>query len=446
MPSAEPDAPPNAPLKASKRPHTAAILLLALLTRLAMMVYVLRHFPRGWLFNKGMELGILGRLLALGQGFNSPFGGDTGPTAFLAPGYPFVVSIVFRIFGVYTRQSVYAILFLHIACGVATVWLVMHIARRTMGVRTANVAGLIWALSVPLVWMPVIFWDTSASTLLLTGMAAIALRLSRRPALLLWIAAGLYCGLTSLINPSLSLALLALLGWAAWQTGHAWRRSSLRAGARPTPAHGLYTPAIALLVMFAVFLPWPIRNARVFHAFIPFRSNLGYELWNGNQPGGSGRFIEALHPMLSEAEYDEYAALGEVAYMREKSDLGKASIRAHKVEFMRTSAWRVMAFWMGLAQGSVENSGIVTFHAVVTSCLGFAGLLVLFRRKRRLAWLFLLPLLVFPLPYYVTHPDFRFRLLLDPLVTILAAYALTSAWAFWRRHHPESSPARQAWF
>ena len=38
--------------------------------------------------------------------------------------------------------------------------------------------------------------------------------------------------------------------------------------------------------------------------------------------------------------------------------------------------------------------------------------------------LFLLPLLVFPLPYYITHPDFRFRLLLDPLLTILSAYAV----------------------
>ena len=38
--------------------------------------------------------------------------------------------------------------------------------------------------------------------------------------------------------------------------------------------------------------------------------------------------------------------------------------------------------------------------------------------------LFLLPILLFPLPYYMTHPDFRFRLLLDPLLTILSAYAV----------------------
>ena len=47
--------------------------------------------------------------------------------------------------------------------------------------------------------------------------------------------------------------------------------------------------------------------------------------------------------------------------------------------------------------------------------------------RLRLAVLFLLPLMVFPLPYYITHAEFRYRLVIDPLLTILAAYALTSS-------------------
>jgi hypothetical protein len=39
------------------------------------------------------------------------------------------------------------------------------------------------------------------------------------------------------------------------------------------------------------------------------------------------------------------------------------------------------------------------------------------------AALFLLPLLLFPLPYYITHAEFRYRLVVDPLLTILAASA-----------------------
>jgi hypothetical protein len=43
----------------------------------------------------------------------------------------------------------------------------------------------------------------------------------------------------------------------------------------------------------------------------------------------------------------------------------------------------------------------------------------------RLAVLFLLPLMVFPLPYYITHAEFRYRLVVDPLLTILGAYAIS---------------------
>jgi asparagine N-glycosylation enzyme membrane subunit Stt3 len=155
--------------------------------------------------------------------------------------------------------------------------------------------------------------------------------------------------------------------------------------------------------------------------------------------------VETLHPMLSKQEYREYAAMGEVAYMRDRTERGKASIRAYPVEFLRTTAWRVPAFWLGFAQGGVGNSGLVTLHAAGVSCLGLAGLAILYKRKRRLAWLFLLPLMVFPLPYYFTHPDFRFRLLLDPMLTILAAYAVVVAWRFLRGPSPDVPPTQHVW-
>jgi len=41
--------------------------------------------------------------------------------------------------------------------------------------------------------------------------------------------------------------------------------------------------------------------------------------------------------------------------------------------------------------------------------------------------LFLLPLILFPLPYYITHAEFRYRLVVDPLLTILGAYAVSES-------------------
>jgi hypothetical protein len=44
-----------------------------------------------------------------------------------------------------------------------------------------------------------------------------------------------------------------------------------------------------------------------------------------------------------------------------------------------------------------------------------------------------LPLLLFPIPYYITHAEFRYRLNIDPVLTVLAAYAVTQLAAAWSR-------------
>ena len=42
------------------------------------------HFEFGW------EMGRVGRSIALGQGFSSPYDGNTGPTAWEPPLYPYL--------------------------------------------------------------------------------------------------------------------------------------------------------------------------------------------------------------------------------------------------------------------------------------------------------------------------------------------------------------------
>ena len=378
------------------------ILALALGLRLAVVGIVLASYPRDWLFSKAPDLGFLACSLSSGHGLSSPFGGSTGPTAFLAPGYPSVVGIVFHFFGSYSLTSAAVIMALQTMFAVLTVAAIMGVAGQLFGAATAKLAGAFWAVSPPLLWLPAVLWDTSLSALLLIGMVALALRCVESPGNGLWAAMGGYCGLAMLVNPSLTLALFALLGWTAWQT------------------HS--RPWICLLVLVAVFSPWPMRNAGVLHAFIPSRSNFGYEVWQGNHTGASGMFDAKLEPLQNKQEYSDYVREGEVVYMRNKSTLAKAYVCAHPGAFLRLSATRVVRFWSGA--GSELNSGIVELHAVLTSLLGLLGLAALCRQSRTTALLFLLPLLVFPLPYYITHPDFRFRLLLDPLLTILSAYAV----------------------
>jgi 4-amino-4-deoxy-L-arabinose transferase-like glycosyltransferase len=386
-----------------------AILAVALLLRLLIVWFVIARFPHNWLYSRGIELGTLAQSLVAGQGLSSPFGGSTGPTALLAPGYPAIIALLFLIFGSFTFAAAVAVMVMQLLFSVLTVLCIMQVARQCFGIRTANLAGTFWAVSLPLIWMPTIFWETCLSTLLLVGMVALALRCERRPGGLLWALMGAYCGLAALVNPSLLPALLALMGWAAWQTRKTF----------------WYLP-VALLVLCVVFAPWPIRNARVLHAFIPLRSTVGLELWMGNRAEARGFLDESVFPIFNRGEYDQYVSKGEVAYMQDKSALAKAYTRAHPGKFLHLSAVRFARFWSGT--GSTDGSVFYAIHALLTTSLGFMGIWRLVRERRlRVAVLFLLPLMVFPLPYYITHAEFRYRLVVDPLLTILAGYAVSGA-------------------
>jgi hypothetical protein len=388
------------------RSHAMPILALSLLLRLLILWFVIARFPHNWLYSRGIELGILAQSLVAGQGLSSPFGGATGPTALLSPGYPAFIALCFKIFGSFTVSAALAVMGAQVLFSVLTVILMMHIAQRCFGVRTANLSGTFWAVSLPLIWMPTIFWETCLSTLLMVGMLALALRYKERSGLVLWAGLGAYCGVAALVNPALLPALLMMLGWAVWQTQKT-----------------VFYFSVALLVFSLVFAPWPIRNARVLHAFIPLRSTVGFELWVGNRAGATGFLDESQFPIFNRWEYDQYVSKGEVAYMRDKSELAKAYIRSHPKEFLELSLVRLIRFWTGT--GNQDGSVIFAMHGVLTSSLGLAGLWRLVRRRRiGLAILFFLPLAIFPLPYYITHAEFRYRLVVDPLVTILSGYAI----------------------
>jgi Dolichyl-phosphate-mannose-protein mannosyltransferase len=405
---------PRSPATRPARFYVKTILSLALVLRLTVVAMVLFTYQRGWLFSKAPDLVFLAQSLVSGRGLSSPFGGTTGPTAFLAPGYPAVLGLVFRLFGDYSFASGAMMMGLQTLFAVLTVAMIMDICSRIFDAPTATLAGAFWAVSPPLLWLPAVLWETSLSILLLTGMFALALRCVDKRSASLWAVMGAYCGLAMLVNPSLLLSLFAIVGWTLYQSRPGWG----------------YEPWMCLLVFLAVFAGWPIRNALVLHAFIPLRSNFGYEVWHGNHPGATGVFDRTIEPLGNKQEYLDYAAKGDVRYMRDKGTLARGYIRGHPGEFLRLSAERVARFWTGA--GFAVNSGVIELHAVLTSLLGLAGLAALWRRRRvkdrGTAVLFLLPLLIFPLPYYITHAEFRFRLVLDPLLTILGAYAITRAY------------------
>jgi len=96
-----------------------------------------------------------------------------------------------------------------------------------------------------------------------------------------------------------------------------------------------------------------------------------------------------------------------------------AWIRAHPAEFLRLTALRVAQFWFGEIGGGEATVGIalVTLLSLAGAWRVFPGLTA----QRRAA--ILLPLLLYPLVYYLVGFEARYRQPLDGLAFLLAASA-----------------------
>ena len=392
---------------AAVRSHLPWIVGLAVAARILYTALYFRSTPLFPLTIWGYENVSVALAILAGQGYSSPFFFPSGPTAFMPPGYPALIAGLMRIFGTGVAATS-AILVFQLLLSVITVVLVQRLASRYFGVRTGNFAGLICALAEPMLIVPLYIWDTCLSALILVLAVAVAPKLRRSRDFAL---AGLACAVAALINPALLPSLLAMAAWAAWR-------------ARTIPWLGI-------VVFVVVLSPWPIRNYAVMHSFIPLRSNFGYELWQGNHLGGDGENPAFNTPAVNVEERSLFLSEGEIGYMHQKEALAKSWIKGHPAEFAELTVRRFVRFWTGSSKSPAPMT-------VPLSAAALVGLVLLWR-SRQMFILFALPLVIYPLPYYITHADVRFQFVLDPLLAILAGYAC-EAFLAWCSRRPAPSP------
>ncbi|HXZ41021.1 MAG TPA: glycosyltransferase family 39 protein, partial [Terriglobales bacterium] len=154
------------------------IVLMALVLRLAYIIiaHTYRFKTLDDNFGFGFEMGRMGRALALGQGFSSPFSGNTGPTAWEPPLYPFLIAGVFKVFGIYTQASALVLLSLNSIFSAVTSVPIFLIAKRCFGERVAVWSSWTWALLPPVIfWSTRYVWETSLAALLLAVIFWLAL-------------------------------------------------------------------------------------------------------------------------------------------------------------------------------------------------------------------------------------------------------------------------------
>lgn len=357
------------------------------------------------------EQGNVARSLLAGHGFGSPWLSQQ-PSAILPPVFPMIVAVLFKLFGVHTSASIIAVsslncLFSALAC--IPVYLVAH---RSFGSRVARWAGWGWALSPYGIYFAAEWaWSTHLLLLCLCWLLYRSQRIEDSNNILAWAAFGLLGGFAGLTEPSILVVvpfLVSLSMWRLRQAGKAWLVAGL-------------TAALTLALTIS---PWIIRNAIVFHRFVPMRDSMGLEMYLGNSGDSLHWRSGEHHPNHDAQELAEYN-LGETAYMDHKFAQAASYVATHPRWYAMMCARRAVYLWTGywsfdpryLAQEPLDPFNIP--FATATSVFGLLGLVMAWRYQKIESIRFAGVLFLYPLMYYFVHPEaYRMRPL-DPLLVIL---------------------------
>jgi 4-amino-4-deoxy-L-arabinose transferase-like glycosyltransferase len=251
------------------------VLAAALALRVAWVIYAAREpgsFGDPFIYLQ------LARRIASNHGYG-PFLSN-GPTAFHPPGYPgWLAGIVWvaKHVGLAQREPL-LIGLVQAVLGTASVALVYAIGVRLFGYRVAIIAAAITACFPNLVFYTGLMYSETLYTfgVLLAVWLVVRADWKPGPSLAVLIAFGVVVGLSSLVRPFAMLSLIAV-ALAAWRAGVSWRDTARYVG-------------IATGVALLMLVPWTIRNAFAYHAFVPVSTNLGDTLCLDNAPGAYGGY------------------------------------------------------------------------------------------------------------------------------------------------------------
>jgi 4-amino-4-deoxy-L-arabinose transferase-like glycosyltransferase len=340
-------------------------------------------------------------------------GNNLLPTAFRPPLYPAMIAVLW--FG--EPAPVYAVLVLQVILGTATVALVYLIAHRDFDRRVALVA----AIGLALAPMTGHFTAVVLSETLFTFLLTLGVFFWGRGS---YLAAGLVFGLGALTRVSLLpfLVVLPLLTflrpWRSYRRGY----------------------VTVMIVSLAIVSIWTVRNAVVFHRFVPVAAaGYGTNLFLGSLSTGEADNVVKRKILLWEVDdaggnQSDESAFDRVrlrAALRRSADHPGDWLRARAQQYPRLFidsgsyifADESMSLKAAIQQRHLAQV-VIRFGFILTNMLVFVFALIGIVRERarfaRLSHLILFPLflMAIALPLWIEP---RYGLPMMPLIAILAA-------------------------
>ncbi len=350
------------------------------------------------------------QFLAHGQGFIDPFLAVNHTHAASVGHPPFYVVVlagVVKLFG----NSEHAIRLAGSVFGAVTIVALAFVARRLAGDRAALIAAGLAAVYPMLITADGAVMSESLYGALMALALLGAYRLLEAPSVWRAIAFGVVVGLATLTHGD-AILFLPMVMVPAFRVAAGGRRAVL----------------VACVAFAVVMAPWTIRNARVFHEFIPISSNTVvagancHDTYYGSNVGGWDLDCIKNYP-------------GDEAHSIDRATADATNYAEHHLTRLPVvAAAREVRTWFALP-GNVSNLegragravdlGYLMYYALAG--LSVYGIVVL-RRRGVGMWLIVAPIVLVAITTLVFYGGVRFREPAELSLVVLGAVALDAIW------------------
>ena len=371
--------------------------------------------------------------LVYGEGYALVAG---SPTIWRNPLYPLLLAGIYSISG----KSVPAFIAGNSLLGVLVVLAGFFVARAVFQSLSVGIlAALLVSIYPYLVFHSSHLFETSLISLLVLLLVLAAIETHKEGSYIWAALAGILMGL-SVLTKSSALSLMPI--FIVWWISLSYRKFKRRI---------LVASFLFLSFTGIVLLPWAIRNKIVLDHLTVSESNLGFNLWKGNNP-----LTFAVYPMTHLDSLDEYAAWilpadSTAKYWPESEWFQHQAleyIRKDPMRFLKGLArkslqlydWNIIPYLEGKAvidpvtetitmpassrSPTKQLSYTIPYIFVVTFVLiGFLGSI---KRNWEILFLVIPILIIWSIGHAVAFTITRFRMPIEPLILIWAAYGMKS--------------------
>lgn len=359
--------------------------------------------------------GIAKNILA-GNGFGNP-----EPTAYVTPLYPLFLSAVYMIFG----HNMLAVQFLQALIGSLSVLCVYFIAKKIFDEKIGLIAAIIMAFYPhQIFWSGYILTETLYVLILLFAILFF-IRFCERKTIVNALVAGILLGIAGLARPMAFGFTAFLIIYILWLNKN--------------KMEGLKFSCIFVIGVLLVSSPWIIRNYSTFGEFIPGSTENWVVFYAGNSPGATGgldgyitggkdftslNFTSLNKSNMSEIEKNQIYKMASLNYLKENPS-----------SFFKIMPRKFWNMWRpNYANASLKNHALMSLPYIIMIALALCGIYYSYlKQKNMLKWILYFFIAYNVLVHLIFIGIIRYRLPIEPVLIIFAAYALS--YHFHRNRH-----------